>query len=64
VPLLALALFGQRERAGEVYPRLDRVGRWAADAVRACNEGSHGRFEGDPAALVEDVERLIASTLT
>jgi recombinational DNA repair ATPase RecF len=64
VPLLALALVGDVRRASEVYPRLDRLGRWAADAVRACNEGSHGRFDGDPTLLVKDVEDLIAKELT
>jgi recombinational DNA repair ATPase RecF len=64
VPLLALALVGDTRRASEVYPRLDRLGRWAADAVRACNEGAHGRFHGDPALLVKDVEDLIAKELT
>jgi recombinational DNA repair ATPase RecF len=64
VPLLALALVGDVRRASEVYPRLDRLGRWAADAVRACNEGSHGRFDGDPALLVKDVGDLIARALT
>jgi predicted ATPase len=64
LPLLGLTLFGDTRRAGEVYGYLNRYGGWAADALRACNEGSHGRFDGDPEALVADVEDLIAKALT
>jgi recombinational DNA repair ATPase RecF len=64
LPLLGLTLFRDTRRAGEVYGRLDRHGRWAADAIRACNEGSHGRFGGDPSALVRDVEDLIEKVLS
>jgi hypothetical protein len=59
VPKVALALFGDGARAGEVYGTLNRAGPWAADALRACNEGSHGHFAGDPLSLVRDVGRLI-----
>jgi energy-coupling factor transporter ATP-binding protein EcfA2 len=64
LPLLSLALFGTASRAGEVYGRCNRVGGWATDAIKAANEGSHGRFQGDPAALVDDVGDLIGKVLT
>jgi recombinational DNA repair ATPase RecF len=64
LPLLALALFGTASRAGEVYARCNRVGPWASDAVRAANEGSHGRFQGDPEALVHHVGDVIGKVLT
>jgi predicted ATPase len=64
LPKLSLALFGTTARAGEVYGRLNAIGGWAADAVRASNEGSHGRFDGDPKELVRDVEDVIAKALT
>jgi recombinational DNA repair ATPase RecF len=65
LPKLSLALFGTAARAGEVYARLNgRVGGWATDAVKACNEGSHGRFQGDPKALVTDVEGVITGALS
>lgn len=63
MPVLSLALFGTASRAGEVYSRLNRHGGWAADAVRACNEGSHGAFTGNPTALVKDVGDVIAKEL-
>jgi recombinational DNA repair ATPase RecF len=63
VTTLALGLFGDARRGGDVYPRLDRRGRWAADAVRACNRGSHAGFDGDPVALVDDVRELIEKEL-
>jgi recombinational DNA repair ATPase RecF len=40
---LALAIFDDSSRGGEVYSWLNRrLGPWAADAARAVNEGSHG----------------------
>jgi recombinational DNA repair ATPase RecF len=64
LPKLSLALFGTATRAGEVYGHLNAIGGWAADAVRATNEGAHGGFRGDPEALVKDVEDVIAKALT
>jgi recombinational DNA repair ATPase RecF len=60
---LALGLFGTARRAGDVYGQLNRLGGWAADAVRACNEGSHGGFDGDALALVKDVEDVVRKAL-
>lgn len=56
----ALALFGDETKAGHVYSRLNGYGPWAADAFRACNEGSHGSFTGDSHALVQDTRRLVS----
>jgi energy-coupling factor transporter ATP-binding protein EcfA2 len=56
----ALALFDDRERGGDVYGWLNRrLGRWAADAVRACARGAHGVYDGDLRVLVRDTERLV-----
>ncbi len=54
----ALALFGDESRGGHVYGRLNTYGGWAADTFRACNEGAHGSFVGDPRPLVEDTWHL------
>ena len=59
LPRLALALFDDPSKGGEVYSWLNaRVGPWAADAVRACNEGAHAGG-ANPANLVGDVKRLV-----
>ena len=44
-----LALFGDPERAGDVYGTLNnKFGRWAADVTRKCNEMTHtGAAEGE-----------------
>lgn len=55
----ALALFGDESKGGHVYSRLNSYGAWAADTFRACNEGAHGSFAGNPRALVADTERLV-----
>lgn len=55
----ALALFGDATKGGLVYGRLNTYGSWAADTFRACNEGAHGSFVGDPSLLVKDTRRLV-----
>jgi energy-coupling factor transporter ATP-binding protein EcfA2 len=53
LPRLALALFGDAERAGEVLGTLKR--RWgasAADCVTALNKGSHQLIATNPGLLV------------
>ncbi len=57
---LALALFDDVERGGEVLARLNRSdSRWA-DAVRWANRGVHGAAGGTPdlASMVGSTERL------
>lgn len=55
----ALALFGDKNRAGQVYSRLNTHGTWAANTFRACNEGAHGSYAGDSQELVQDTRRLV-----
>ena len=56
--VLALALFGDKERGSEVMARLNGFGGWAGDAFRACNKGTHVGYSGDLVRLVEDTDRL------
>lgn len=37
----ALALFDDQSRVGDVLPRLNRIGPWAADVYQAANKGAH-----------------------
>ena len=61
LPRIAIALYGDAERAGEVYRRLaNKFGAWAVDTVRACNQGTHAGAHqhtnlGD---LIDRTERL------
>ena len=58
---VTLAVFDNPARGSELFPRLDREGRWAANALRACKEGAHaGGYAGDLTTLVEDAGRLAA----
>lgn len=42
LPRIAIALYGDAERAGDVYGTLNnKFGPWAADTARACNEMAH-----------------------
>ncbi|MGH4015686.1 MAG: hypothetical protein ACRDSL_17535 [Pseudonocardiaceae bacterium] len=57
---MALAVYDDPGRGGELMPYLDkRIGRWAADTLRACKEGAHRGYSGDLRALVTNTERLI-----
>lgn len=55
---LALAMFDDTRRAGDVYPALNRVGPWAADAARACQENVHGAQHSNLETLVQHTSRL------
>lgn len=58
---VTLAVFDDPARGSDLYPRLNREGRWAADALRACKEGAHaGGYAGDLNRLVDDASRLAA----
>ncbi|MGD9905746.1 MAG: AAA family ATPase [Vicinamibacterales bacterium] len=57
-PLMALALFDDAERTGDVLPFLHKRNPRAADAFKGCNLGAHEAFDGDVEALVQDAERL------
>jgi ABC-type hemin transport system ATPase subunit len=65
LPRLALALYDDAEKAGEVYTGVkNRFGAGQADTVRVCNEGAHKGFAGeDPVGFVRNVERLAEKIL-
>jgi recombinational DNA repair ATPase RecF len=60
IPRLALALYDDAERGGDVYGGVNnRFGKWQGDTVRACNEGAHKGFPGgDALGFVKNVEQL------
>ena len=57
-PLMALALFGDATRQGDVLVRLKKLADRAPEAFKACNQGAHESFEGDLEGLVYDTEKL------
>ena len=58
-PLLALTLFDDADRGGDVLTRLNTAfGRSGGEAYRICNEGAHTMFGGDMLMLVRDAEKL------
>jgi DNA repair exonuclease SbcCD ATPase subunit len=57
-PLVALALFDDKERAGEVTARLNKESRGAADTLRAVIEGAHEALNGDILTVVRNTEKL------
>ncbi len=61
VPRLALAILDDDKRGGDVYSWLNtKVGSWATDTVKACNEGAHGGgYPGGMGSLVGDTRRLV-----
>ena len=56
--LAALALFDDKDRAGEVLPRLNKENKASADTFRAVNEGAHEAMNGDVLAVVRNSEKL------
>ena len=57
---LAMALFDDRDRGGDVLPKLNQYGRSAGDAFQACNKGVHQGYPGDLIKLVQDTTSLAA----
>ncbi|HET9051600.1 MAG TPA: hypothetical protein VFO60_07835, partial [Candidatus Dormibacteraeota bacterium] len=56
---LALALFDDVSRGGDVTPRLiSSWGPWAQAVYSRCNKGAHGADEADLVMLCRDAERL------
>ncbi len=56
---LALAIFDDAGRGGEVYDWLNRnIGPWAPNLVKEVNKGAHESVS-DPRRLVEDSRRLV-----
>ena len=63
LPRVAIGLYGDLERAGDVYGTLNnRFGRWAGDTVRDCNEMTHSGAgaAADLRDLVSRAESLAA----
>jgi energy-coupling factor transporter ATP-binding protein EcfA2 len=59
--LVALALFDDETRGGEVLAHLNRrYGPWAADALQAMKEGAHGSYLGGLKQLITDSGQLAA----
>jgi hypothetical protein len=59
VTKLALALFDDADRGGDVYGWLNRrIGSWATNTVKAVNKGAHESVP-DVRGLVGDCGRLI-----
>jgi hypothetical protein len=55
---MALAMFDDAERTGDVLARLHKMNPRAADAFKGCNLGAHEAFDGDVEDLVKDTEKL------
>ncbi|MEU5942245.1 hypothetical protein ABZ807_24365 [Micromonospora sp. NPDC047548] len=56
--IVALAVFDDADRGGDVLGWLGRHGGWAVGAYRACREGVHGAYLADLPGLVADARRL------
>lgn len=60
LPRLALAIYDDPARGGEVYTWLNtKIARWAGDLASELNKGSHGDSTLDPKNLVRDTEKLV-----
>jgi len=57
-PLVALALFDNETKTGDVLSRLNQMGRWAGDAFMVCKLGAHECYDGDLSDLIRSTERL------
>ena len=58
--LMALALFDDMDRGGEVEQRLGSTRKLPhKQTFRDCLEGAHGEFTGDPLALVSATQALV-----
>lgn len=61
LPRIAIALYGDADRAGDVYRTINnKFGLWAADTARSCNEMAHsGAPEGtDLKGFINSAESL------
>ncbi|SCE99413.1 AAA family ATPase [Micromonospora mirobrigensis] len=57
--IVALAVFDDAERGGDVLGWLGRHGRWAVRAYQECRQGVHGAHLADLPGLVADARRLV-----
>jgi predicted ATPase len=55
---VALALTGDIRQGGSVLPALNRIGRWAADVFKACQDNVHGAAIGSLRWMVDSTLRL------
>lgn len=55
---VALALFDDEARAGDVFRRLAAIGGWAADTLRRVDRGAHDPDQGDLKSLVNETRDL------
>ena len=62
-PLMALALFDDAVRVGDVLARLKKLADRGPEVFKACNAGAHESFDGDLDGLVYDTERLATAVL-
>ncbi|MEZ5288039.1 MAG: AAA family ATPase [Vicinamibacterales bacterium] len=62
-PLMALALFDDATRVGDVLARLKKLADRAPEAFKACNAGAHESFDGDLENLVYDTQKLTSAML-
>jgi len=61
--LIALALFDDESRTGDVMSRLQRFGPWAVEAFKTCKMGAHERHEGELRSLIDSSKRLAQQLL-
>ena len=58
IKLMAVAIFDDEGRAGDVFGTVNGWGASLADAVRACKEGGHAAYTGDLHSLVADSQSV------
>ncbi len=59
LPRLALALFDDGERAGDVMGTINnKYGHRAGDVVMNCNKGAHESLQKDGVGFIQDTEKL------
>lgn len=59
IEIMALAMFDDRAEGSKVMRDVNqKLGSAAGDGVRACKEGSHGKFDGDPFALIDATKQI------
>jgi predicted ATPase len=62
-PLAAAALFGDKDKGGDVIKRLNQFGPWAGDVFKQCKDGAHTAVAGDLKLMIQDTEKLAAKVL-
>jgi predicted ATPase len=62
-PLAATALFGDKDKGGDVIKRLNQFGPWAGDVFKQCKDGPHTAVAGDLKLMIQDTEKLAGKIL-